>query len=75
MSLSLNPSTAVQNAAAMVAALTCLEFIREIPQCINGASTTRVLFIKFVIAVIVVLGILLIMFKFHEEPQIRPRSG
>jgi hypothetical protein len=62
----LNPSTAIQNGAAMVAALTCLEFIREIPAYASGAPL-HVLIIKSLIAIIVVIGILIIMFTWEKE--------
>lgn len=67
MSIVLNPSLAAQNGLAMIAALSCVEFIREIPIYANGTSDDKKsLFIKFLLAVIVVFTIMFIMFIYDQ---------
>jgi uncharacterized membrane protein len=68
MSLVLNPSTMVQNGAAMIAALSCVECIREIPIYYAGdGSNYNLLIIKLTIAVIVVVGLLIMMFILQRD--------
>jgi hypothetical protein len=74
MSLSLNPSLAVQNSLAMIAALSCVEFIREIPLYAAGDKPSgETMKIKLLLAVIIVFTVLMIMFIFavpeaHAQP-------
>ena len=71
MSLVLNPSLMVQNGAAMIAALSCVECIREIPIYYSGdGSNYNLLMIKLVIAVVIVIGLLIMMFTLQRDHSV-----
>jgi hypothetical protein len=70
MSIILNPSLAAQNSLAMIAALSCVEFLREIPLYSAGAEPSKkTLTTKFLIAVIIVFAVMIIMFT-YEAPDV-----
>lgn len=75
MSFIPNPSLVIQNSMAMVGALACVEFIREIPIYAAGkeVSAGRLLLVKLFIAVIVVTMILMVLFTF--APSERKNDG
>ena len=73
MSIILNPSLAAQNGLAMVAALSCVEFLREIPLYAAGEEPTKKsIVVKFLLAVITVLIVMFIMFTYSHGPPVQP---
>lgn len=80
MSLILNPSLAAQNSLAMIAALSCVEFLREIPLYSAGTDPSKKsLTIKFLIAMIIVITVMFIMFTYAvpdaHAPPAQPGSA
>lgn len=73
MSIILNPSLAAQNGLAMVAALSCVEFLREIPIYAAGEEPSKKsITVKFLLAIIVVLVVMFIMFTYSHGPPAPP---
>jgi hypothetical protein len=74
MALVLNPSLAAQNGLAMIAALSCVEFIREIPLYSAGDTPSKKsITIKFIIALIIVLIVMFIMITYaRADAHVQP---
>jgi hypothetical protein len=73
MSIVLNPSLAVQNSLAMIAALSCVEFIREIPLYTAGATpNTKTITVKLLLAIIIVIVVIVLMTTFAGPDQPLP---
>lgn len=71
MSIVLNPSTAVQSGLTLIAALTCVDFIRDIPSAYsnNEIVFNEMIFVKFLLAFVVVMIVLVIMFTCAQPPS------
>lgn len=68
MSLTLNPSSAVQSGLTLIAALTCVDFLRDLPSLAHGVDKNELLIVKFLLSVIIVLTVLIIMFTWSSSP-------
>lgn len=78
MSIILNPSLAAQNSLAMIAALSCVEFLREIPLYSAGSEPSKkTITIKLIIAIIIVCIVMFIMFTYAgpDVPPAQPGSA
>lgn len=66
MSFILNPSLAVQTSLSMIGALSCVEFLREVPLYLSGKgdSSYQLLISKLILALVIVTIIMYVLFTF-----------
>ena len=74
MSLTLNPSTAVQSGLTLIAALTCVDFLRDLPSLSHSADKNELLMVKFLLSIIIVMTVLIIMFTFSPASPVAPSN-
>lgn len=69
MALVLNPAFVMQNSLAMIGSLSCVEFLREVPLYLSGNedSSAKLLYIKLIIAVIIVTTIMIFIFTYSAS--------
>jgi hypothetical protein len=69
MSLSINSSAVAQSAISLVAALTTLEAIREIPGAYDTGVISNVMAAKMIVAIIILTIVFLLLWKFDSGKQ------